>query len=57
MDNMDTLLDRSFPSIFDDEDNVYNTDPLGREVRPSQILRRERAEASTRTDTPAHRRS
>lgn len=57
MDNQNISLDRSFPSIFDDEDNVYNTDPLGREVRPSQIANRKRAEASTRTDTPSRRRS
>lgn len=57
MNSMTETLDRSFPSIFDDEDNVYNTDPLGREVRPSQIAKRERLEASTRTDTPSRRRS
>lgn len=57
MDNINVSLDCSFPSIFDDEDNVYNTDPLGREVRPSQIAKREHAEASTRTDTPSRRRS
>ena len=57
MNSMTEALDTLFPSIFDDEDNVYNTDPLGSEVRPSQIARRERAEASTRTDTPSHRRS
>lgn len=57
MDTMNAALDRSFPSIFDDEDNVYNTDPLGREVRPSQIAKRKASEASTRTDTPPRRRS
>lgn len=57
MDSSNVSLDRSFPSIFDDEDNVYNTDPLGREVRPSQIAKRLASEAATRTDTPARRRS
>ncbi|MBK8467878.1 MAG: hypothetical protein IPL32_18860 [Chloracidobacterium sp.] len=57
MNSMTEALDTLFPSIFDDEDNVYNTDQLGSEVRPSQIAKRERAEASTRTDTPSHRRS
>ena len=57
MDNVNVSLDRSFPSIFDDEDNVYNTSALGGDLRPSSRVRRERAEASTRTDTPSRRRS
>ncbi|MBK8467926.1 MAG: hypothetical protein IPL32_19100 [Chloracidobacterium sp.] len=34
MNSMTEALDTLFPSIFDDEDNVYNTDQLGSEVRP-----------------------
>ena len=57
MDNMNVSLDRSFPSIFDDEDNVYNTCPVNGDLRPSSRARKERMEASTRTDTPSRRRS
>lgn len=57
MDNANVSLDRSFPSIFDDEDNVYNTCPVNGDLRPSSRARKERMEASTRTDTPSRRRS
>jgi len=55
MDDMNTT-DRTFSSIFDDDDNVYGTDPLRGDIRPKTLQAKRNAEASTRTDTPRHRR-
>lgn len=56
MDNANVSLSL-FPSIFDDNDNVYGTHALNGDIRPITLERKERATASTRTDTPRHRRS
>jgi hypothetical protein len=57
MDNASGFSPRSFPSIFDDNDNVYGTDALHGDIRPKTVEAQRNAEAPTRTDTPRHRRS
>lgn len=57
MDNETCSEPCSFPSIFDDNDNVYGTDALLGDIRPKTVEAKRTAEAPTRTDTPRYRRS
>lgn len=56
MEQQKQNLDALYPSIFDEEDNVYNTSPLEGDLRPSARARKAKSECATRTDTPARRR-